>query len=274
MQEELHMNYQELTTHLASYQSEIQNATDLSSYSIKSYLCDLQQFQKFLLTFDSTDEINDFYQLLNLYLQELLQVKRLKPSTIKRRFITLHKFFSNLEFSHIISVNPFHRFSCKVTKERLLPKVLQKPDISALIHTIKKDISDQNEYHSMIASRNLAIIDLLICTGMRIGEISRLRLQDYQRSTNTLLVRGKGQRERILFISSPEVVQELNDWIRLRSQLSPQCDSLFINKYGNTLSIYGIENIFYKYRDLSNITAEATPHYLRHTFASVDTFAA
>lgn len=268
------MNYQELTTHLTSYQVQIKNAADLSSYSIKSYLCDLQQFEKFLLTFDSADEINNFSQLLNLYLQELIQVKHLKSSTIKRRFITLHKFFNNLEFSHMISINPFHHFSCKVTRERLLPKVLQKQDISALISTIKRDISDQNEYHSMIAVRNLAIIDLLICTGMRIGEISRLRLQDYQISTNTLLVRGKGQRERILFISSPEVVQELADWIKLRPQLSPQCNSLFINKYGNTLSIYGIENIFYKYRSLSNITAEATPHYLRHTFASVDTFAA
>ena len=48
----------------------------------------------------------------------------------------------------------------------------------------------------------------------------------------------------------------------------PRAKALFINRYGDRLSIYSIENIFYKYRDLSNINPNATPHYLRHSFAT------
>ena len=51
-------------------------------------------------------------------------------------------------------------------------------------------------------------------------------------------------------------------------EMSPTTTALFINRYGNRLSIYSIENIFYKYRDLSNINPNATPHYLRHSFAT------
>lgn len=268
------MTYQELVLHLTNYQDQITGTAELSFYSKKSYICDLRQFQKFITAFIATNEINDFSQLLNSYFQELLYNKKLKASTIKRRFIILHKFFNSLETSHHISSNPFHFFSYKLNREYTLPKILQKQELSSLIFAIKKDVLNLNNYHSLIAKRNLAIIDLLICTGMRIGEISLLRLQDYQLSTNTLLIRGKGQKERILFISCPEVVQELSDWLKIRPLLKPQCNSLFINKYGNMLSIYGIENIFYKYRKAANITSEATPHYLRHTFASVDTFVA
>ena len=50
--------------------------------------------------------------------------------------------------------------------------------------------------------------------------------------------------------------------------MSPATTALFINRYGNRLSIYSIENIFYKYRDLSKINPSATPHYLRHSFAT------
>lgn len=268
------MTYQKLLFHLGHYQIQITNAADLSSYSRKSYTCDLRQFQKFLSSFPPNIEIDSFPQLLNSYLQRLMHAERLKSSTIKRRFITLHKFFNSLEASCSISDNPFRSFTCKTNREYTLPKILQKQELISLISAVKKDLANQNGYHALIAARNLAIIDLLICTGMRIGEISLLRLQDYQASTNTLLIRGKGQKERILFISSSEVVQELSNWIRLRPLLNPHCNLLFINKYGYAISIYGIENIFYKYRKLSNITPEATPHYLRHTFASVDTFAA
>lgn len=72
----------------------------------------------------------------------------------------------------------------------------------------------------------------------------------------------------MLYISSTEVIDIITQWINKRDYFNPKTEHLFINKYGNKLSIYGIENIFYKYRDLSGINPAATPHYLRHTFAT------
>lgn len=268
------MKYQHLINYLTEYQNYIFNFSGLSHYSKTSYTSDLKQFQTFLSKYSSEKDIENFPLLLQNYFQFLECVKHLKSTSIKRKFIVIHKFFNYLEQNCLLCSNPFHLFSYKLPREKHLPKVLQKQDLLCLITVIQERIPILSPYYSLIATRDLAIIDLLICTGMRIGEITKLNLHDYNPSTNTLLINGKGDKERILYISSPDVVNELSKWICVRSELKPKCDSLFINKYGNTFSIYGIENIFYKYRNLSGIDIHSTPHYLRHTFASADTFAA
>lgn len=268
------MNYQQLTNYLYEYENHILGCSDLAYHSKISYMNDLKQFRIFLLEYSPEENIENSTDLLQDYFHFLEHVRHLKSATIKRKFIVLHKFFNFLERQQFLSPNPFHTFSFRLPREKHLPKVLQKQDLLCLITTIQQQIPNLSPYHSTIASRDLAIIDLLISTGMRIGELVQLNLQDYSQSTNTLLIHGKGQKERILYISSQDVVNELSTWLHLRKSLKPTCDSLFINKYGNTLSIYGIENIFYKYRKLSGIDSNSTPHYLRHTFASADTFAA
>lgn len=268
------MKKQELLRYLDDYRTLLDASSELSQYTKRSYHYDLNRFYEFLVS-SCTDAYTDaFVSLLHLYLQELYTSRQLKPSTIKRNFVVLHKFFNYLEESRLIVSNPFHSFTLKMPRERTLPKVLQKQDLSCLLASIKAEIPNLTPYHATIAFRNLAIIDLLVCTGMRIGEIANLNLQDYNQSSNTLLIKGKGQKERLLYISATDVIEEIQHWLSLRPLLHPHCDSLFINKYGNTLSIYGIENIFYKYRERSGISPHSTPHYLRHTFASDDTFAA
>lgn len=268
------MNSQKLICYLREYQDHLLNSTALSNYSKRSYNYDINQFTDFLDKSCDNSNAGKLHLLLEAYLQELIYSKHLKSSTIKRKFVVIKKFFNYLECKEILHSNPFNSFSCKTSRQKNLPRVLQKSDLIRLLSSIKVQISSTSSYHRIIAVRDLAIIDLLICTGIRIGELARINIQDYNEKTCTLLIKGKGQKERILFISSDEVVAELSDWILLRSVLNPKCDSLFVNKYGNTFSIFGIENIFYKYRDISGINPESTPHYLRHTFASVDTFTA
>ena len=57
-------------------------------------------------------------------------------------------------------------------------------------------------------------------------------------------------------------------WLEVREEMDPSDHAVFLNKYGNRISIYGIEKIFYKYRDRAGIMPEATPHSLRHSFAT------
>ena len=118
------------------------------------------------------------------------------------------------------------------------------------------------------AIRDLCIIDLLLSTGMRIAEVSNLKLEDIISSERVLLVHGKGKKQRLLYISSLETWNNLKAWLSIRKKLKVNHEYLFVNKYHDTLSIYGIENIFTKYRDKSGISHSATPHYLRHTFAT------
>ena len=116
--------------------------------------------------------------------------------------------------------------------------------------------------------RDLAIIDLLISTGMRIGELSLLKLTDIKLPERTILIYGKGKRQRLIYISSDDTLNNIKKWLDIRSKTIFHTDNLFINRYGNSLSIHSIEDIYYKYRNLSKINSSSTPHYLRHTFAT------
>ena len=114
----------------------------------------------------------------------------------------------------------------------------------------------------------MCIIELLFCLGLRIGEIEALDIEDYNREDCSILIHGKGKKERMLFISSPIVCQKLNHWLLTRLEMEPEGSAMFINKSGGRLSIFSIENIFYKYRELAKINPNSTPHYLRHSFAT------
>jgi len=82
------------------------------------------------------------------------------------------------------------------------------------------------------------------------------------------IVHGKGSKERILYVSSQSARSAILKYLQIRDEYKPKEDALFLNKYGRSLSIWGIENIFYQTRNATTIRQDATPHFLRHTFAT------
>lgn len=194
----------------------------------------------------------------------MTETKKNKSSTIQRKYITIKAFFKYYNY-----------FDCFKTKYRFitgkkLPKTLSEKEVLSLLVNLHQAITLTTScYYKLFAIRDNALIELLFSLGLRICEISNMKLRDYDESNNSLLIRGKGKRERILYISNIIVKNKINDWIEVRKELNPKCERLFINKYGETLSIYGVENVFYKYRDISKINPISTPHYLRHTFATL-----
>ena len=67
----------------------------------------------------------------------------------------------------------------------------------------------------------------------------------------------------MLYVSSEEVREKLARWLEEREKMEPKDAALFISRLGRRFSIYGIEKIFYKYRDIAGINPEATPHYCK-----------
>ena len=109
-------------------------------------------------------------------------------------------------------------------------------------------------------------MDLLISTGIRIGEAAALTLEDVIASERTLLIHGKGRKQRLIYISSPITWNRLMSLIKQRKRCGG--NYLFINRYGNPISIHGIEDIYAKYVKKAKLEVKSTPHYLRHTFAT------
>lgn len=200
------------------------------------------------------------------YLQNEIE---LSPRSIRRKYVTIQQYCQYIK--NVLNTNEtFFSFTArKFQLPQALPKTLSKEEIKNLISVTTEEYRQaSSEYKARLAIRNMCIIELLFCLGLRVGEVSALDVADYDPEENTVLIHGKGRKERMLFISSPIVCQKLKLWIKTREEMEPKDNAVFINRRGERLGIYGIEKIFSKYRYLSGINPDSTPHYLRHSFAT------
>lgn len=200
------------------------------------------------------------------YLQDEVE---LSARSIRRKYVSLGEFFNYLnEYCNIRE--RFFRFSSrKFQIPKSLPKTLSKEEVSLLISSTTRDFQNSKSgFQRRLALRNMCMIEIIYCLGLRIGEAAALNINDYNKNECSMLIHGKGNKERMLFISSPVVCQKISAWLIIRKELDPQDDSFFVNKYGKRLGIYGMEKIFSKYQERAKINPNATPHFLRHSFAT------
>lgn len=254
-----------ITKYKDLYLYQMKSTKNLSSRSIKAYTSDLNDFFIYL----SDNKFKEIPSAMVLsYIQYLSDTRRLKDTTISRKIVTLKMYFNYIEKNYNYK-NPFKDLKFKFKKERRLPKTLTIKEIQRLLNSVK-DSSERFKtgFQQFENVRDLAILDLLISTGIRIGEACGILLSDIIDSERTILIHGKGRKQRLIYISCGDTWKHLKQWIKIRSHLALKNSYLFVNKYGSILSIHSIDNIFKKYRRLSQINPNATPHYLRHTFAT------
>lgn len=236
---------------------------NLQEQTLKAYSSDITNF----LNYINKEKIEQI-DILN-YINYLFDEKKLKDRSIKRKIISLKIYFNFLEDNSIIKNNPFTKLKFKFKQEKKLPKTLQKNEVKKLLETVYDELNSSiTLYKKFETIRNISLLEILISTGIRIQEASSITLNDISLQEKTIIIHGKGRKERQLFILNKYVLSSLKNWLTIRKTSSPKCNNIFINKYGNPLSIHSIENIFRKYKTLSNINIKATPHYLRHTFAT------
>ncbi|MBE6927038.1 MAG: hypothetical protein E7467_00875 [Ruminococcaceae bacterium] len=116
--------------------------------------------------------------------------------------------------------------------------------------------------------RDLALVDVLISTGIRIAEASNISLSDIILSERTILIHGKGRKQRLIYVSCSQTWANLMQWLKIRQRLFAGIEKVFVNRYGNQLGIHGIEYIYNRLKKEAGINIRSTPHYLRHTFAT------
>lgn len=238
---------------------------NLSLKTIKAYSSDLSQYMKFTR---NPTKIPVSKDILYCFI-EYLKLNNNKDATIKRKLVTLNLFYSYLYSERIIKANPFHGTKFSFKQEKRLPKTLTTVEVSKMLKCLYQYKNNANTPFDVFeTTRDLCLIDLLISTGMRIGEAVAIKQEDISLQDKTILIHGKGRKQRILYISSKETFANIKSWLHYKIINGIACEQLFVNKYYQPLSIYSAENIFYKYRNLSKINPHATPHYLRHTFAT------
>lgn len=254
----------QLETTIQDYLAYCQSQKRLDAKTLKAYRIDLNQFKN-KISISNTAHITS--QTLEDYIAVLHQ--NYKPKTVKRKIASLKAFFHYLEYREIISSNPFHRMQIKFREPVVLPKTIPLPTLETFLSTIyTQRITATTEYQRKTALRDAAIIELLFATGIRISELCSLHKHDVNLFEKTILIYGKGSKERKVQIGNDDVIDILKEYRKTYSDKSENSDYFFINQSGTPISDQAIRRMIKKYSSLAAIDLHITPHMFRHTFAT------
>jgi integrase/recombinase XerD len=247
-----------------------------------AYFSDLEQFQSFagedlsllLLSSANIEQWADY-----------LRQEEYSPASIRRKMAALRVFCSYWVRKGVLSESPFWRVKLSIGRIEQLPRTLTKKEIRALFaqawrnYSVAEadhngtgatsDRSGQSSSRGYRALRNLALIDLLFATGMRVGEVSSLDVRDFLVEEGVFRIQGKGGRDRLAYVVDKETVHIQREYLKARTRIKTESLALFLNSSDGRLSTQGIANVLAQLRRQAKIERHITPHMLRHTVATL-----
>lgn len=253
-----------IKTNINKYLTFCKSQKCLDEKTIKAYRIDLTQFCDFVET-NYISEIT--LSSLETFIAHLHQT--FKPKTVKRKIASIKAFFHYLEYKDIIDINPFNKIQIKFREPIILPKIIPLPIIEKLFKTIyhQHDIA-KTAYQKRKALKDIVIVELLFSTGIRISELCFLRASDVDLLDNTILIFGKGSKERRIQIGNDDVIKILKEYQDCFYKDIIETNYFFTNKSGQPISDQYVRKMINKYVSLAGINVHITPHMFRHTFAT------
>ena len=253
-----------LDNQISNYLDYCQYQKNLDTKSLKAYQIDLKQFSQQNVTIKISDITTD---MLEKYIATLN--KEYKPRTVKRKIASIKAFYSYLEYKEYIEKNPFNKVKVKIREPVILPKTIPLYTVETFLATIYKQQKEANTiYQKRNALRDAAVIELLFATGLRISELCSLRKNDIDLFDQTVLVYGKGSKERRIQIGNDDVVKVLKEYKKEYVTQIEKCEYFFANQSGKKLSDQVVRRMINKYSSIAAIDLHITPHMFRHTFAT------
>ena len=227
-----------------------------SKNTIDSYEKDLEKFRHFNSKKNicniSNNDLKEYVKYLNS--------ENLSDKSISRNISCIKSFYKFLVINNYIDKNLGDSLYIPKTK-KTLPNTLTEEEVDKLL-----DIKLADNY----SYRNKAMLELMYGTGLRVSELVNLKLQDIDLDNDIIRTFGKGSKERIIPIGdyAKEYLTEYIYKHRGMMLKSKKCEYIFINNHGNGLTRQAFFKIVKKLALEKNITAEISPHVLRHSFAS------
>ncbi len=253
-----------LDNYIAEYLEYCKYRKRLDSKSLKAYKIDLKQYASSLCNQQDCLSKN----AVDLYITDLL--KQYKPKTVKRKIASLKAFFHYMEYKDLLEENPFNKLDVHFREAKLLPKTIPFHSIQkflSVLYTQKLQARSTWQLHCCI--RDIAVIELLFATGMRISELCSLKPSDIDLENHTVLIYGKGSKERILQLGNPEVIAALTLYQETFQADISCCGYFFVNKLKRKLSDQSVRFMINRYAGLAGIEQHITPHMFRHSFATL-----
>ena len=249
---------QDELTHFISY---LQNERHYSDLTISSYQTDLLEAKKFWQNnggFDGWKNVQE--RDIQIYLQNLAD-RKLARSSQARQMSSLHSFFRFLTRRKFIQIDPTQGIALR-RGEKKLPEFFYENEL--------KQVFDSLKGNQPLTVRNLALFELFYATGMRVSEVSNLTLHQIDLNLQTILVHGKGNKDRYVAFddhTKKSLVKYLED-ARPNLLKDDAEQHVFLSNLSKPLSKRGIEYVMQKTFNQAGISGKVHPHELRHTFAT------
>lgn len=240
-----------MNRYLNKFTTYLEIEKNASRYTILNYTLDLEEFLKFC---EATPIEKVDYLLLRKYLAHL-RTKEYRPRTIARKLSSLRSFFKFLQREGMIKNNPA-QLLMSPKLDKILPKFLSESDMAQFIEVPKTD-TDRGR-------RDRAILETLYSTGMRVGELVGLDVDDVDLIGNVVKAEGKGKKERLVPIGD-KALEAVKDYLDQRKHKSRV---IFLNRSGGRLTTRSILNIVRKHILQTSVLTHVSPHVLRHSFAT------
>lgn len=254
----------ELQKHVENYLKYCQIQKRLDENTLRAYRIDLTQFCEYIQpvnVLETTPEILENF-FANLHW-------KYKPRTVKRKIASLKTLFHYFEYKDLITQNPFSKMQIKFREPVLLPKTIPLYHVEAFLSTIYQQTSDaKTNYQRRNALRDATVTELLFATGIRVSELCSLKEDDVNLHERTILIYGKGSKERKVQIGNDDVINVLKRYKNNFEKEIQNCGYFFANQNGERLSEQSVRRMINKYTSLAAIDLHITPHMFRHTFAT------
>lgn len=219
--------------------------------TIKVYQNNIEDFKKFI----NKDIKLINYEDIRKYLVYMYE-KEYSKKTISLHISSLRTFFKYLKKNSLIKEDPTVLISNPKLDKRL-PNYLNIVEVERML-----ELPDD----SILGLRDKLVLELLYSTGIRVSELVNIKLSDIDSYQKQIRIMGKGSKERIVLYGG--VLENIIDnYLRnSRSKLVKDSEYLVVNHLGNKITTRGVFNIVTKYT--SSFNKKASPHTLRHTFAT------
>jgi integrase/recombinase XerD len=203
-------------------------------------------------------------EVLRAYIGRMLHEEALAEATVKRRIATLKQLFKWLEREELVEISPFHRLEVTIRLPHRLPRALSSEDMRRLLMRSYKEMEEGN--FSTLAM-HFAIV-IMFVSGLRVGELTELSIDDLAIGMAGLLVHGKGNRERHVFLSGKDAKSLLKTYLKRRSRIMSSSPRLLIDADGEPWTAQSLRRRLVALAKRADISRRVTPHMLRHTAAT------
>lgn len=242
------------------YERYLREEQNYSPLTVEHYLRDLNMYRNFCAKFLGEELLPSEQDstLVDMWLNELMRASH-RASSSARRLYAVKSFYKYLVKVGHLKHSPINRLR-PPKGSKALPAFVPTKDMERIL-------SETPEETNFVAVRNRLIIAMLYECGIRRSELVNLRDSDVSLSEHSLRVRGKGNKERMVFFGDT-LKSEIIAWQQLRTQVFGETELFFLTLRGNKMAGSEVYSIVRRALDTIPGLARRGPHTLRHSFAT------